>query len=125
MAAHELGYFGNIWVRQHVLEKKGDSGPAHTHYFDHITLLTKGSVSVQVKGHDPKTFTAPTFIVVKKEYEHRIVALEDDVNYYCVFALRNLDGEVIGDIYGEKHNPLSAMDCSPDYHEKVKKLEDL
>ena len=25
----ELGYFGNIWVRQHNLEKEGDTNPDH------------------------------------------------------------------------------------------------
>lgn len=125
MSKHELGYFGNIWVRQHTLEKKGDSFPGHYHYFDHITLLTKGSVSVVVDGQEPKEFKAPTFIVIRKEQMHQVIALEDDTTYYCVFALRNLEGEVVGDIYGEEHNPLSAMSAPEDYWEKVKKLQEL
>ena len=38
---------------------------------------------------------------------HKFTALEDNTVWYCVFALRDLDGEVT-DIYGPEHNPLSA-----------------
>jgi len=107
MSSHELGYFGNIWVRQNVLSKAGDTFGGHKHEFDHVSLLTKGKVKVIVEGHPEKEFVAPTFIVIRKEYEHEFIALEDDTNWYCVFALRDLDGNIT-DIYGENHNPLSA-----------------
>lgn len=107
MSSHELGYFGNIWVRQNVLDKSGTSFGGHKHHFDHVSLLTKGSVRVEVDGFEPKKFKAPTFIVIKKDHEHNFIALEDDTQWYCVFALRDLDGEVT-DIYGDNHNPLSA-----------------
>jgi quercetin dioxygenase-like cupin family protein len=107
MKSTELGYFGNIWVRQNTMEKSGVSHPGHQHHFDHVTLLVKGNVKVDVEGQPSKEFHAPTFIVIRKELEHKITALTDDVLYYCVFALRNLDGEVT-EIYGEEHDPLSA-----------------
>ena len=110
----EMGYFGNIWVRQNVLEKVGDSFGGHKHYFDHVTLLSKGSVEVQVEGHAAKRFDAPTFIVIKKEHEHKVTALTDDVMYYCVFALRDMDGEVVDEMYEDKHNPLSAAHVPPE-----------
>jgi hypothetical protein len=105
---HELGVFGNIWVRQNVLDLAGESHEGHKHYFDHVTLLVKGSVQIEVDGNPVKEFTAPTFIVIKKELEHKITAITDDVLYYCVFALRDMDGNVIEDMFGEQHNPLSA-----------------
>ena len=108
MISTELGYFGNIWVRQNTMEKTGTSHPGHKHHFDHVTLLTKGKVKVEVDGQPEKEFVAPTFIVIRKELEHKITALTDDVLYYCVFALRNLDGDVIDPMYEEKHDPLSA-----------------
>jgi quercetin dioxygenase-like cupin family protein len=125
MSSHELGYFGNIWVRQHVLEKKGNSFPGHTHKFDHVTLLSKGSVMVHVEGKEPKKFTAPTFIIIRKEHQHNIEALEDDTLYYCVFALRNIDGEVVEDIFGEEHDPMSAMSVESNYWEKRKQIENI
>ena len=108
MKSIEMGYFGNIWVRQNELEKSGDSFDGHKHYFDHVTLLVKGKVQVQVEGHDPKEFTAPTFIIIKKEHEHKLTALTDDVVYYCVFALRDNDGNVVDEMFADQHNPLSS-----------------
>ena len=104
----EMGYFGNIWVRQNQLEHSGESFDGHKHFFDHVTLLVKGTVRVEVEGKEAKEFTAPTFIVVRKDHEHKMTAVTDDVLYYCVFALRNLDGEVIDEWSPEKHDPFCA-----------------
>ena len=107
-AINELGYFGNIWVRSHYLKKQGDtSGDGHYHKFDHISLLTSGSVKVEVDGYPAKEFIAPTFIVIRKDHKHSFTALQDDTVYYCVFALRNVEGE-IEDVYGPDVDPLCA-----------------
>jgi len=120
----DLGYFGNIWVRQNLLEKVGDSnGGGHTHKFDHVSLLTQGKVSVEVEGFPSKEFTAPTFIVIRKEHRHRFTALEDNSIWYCVFALRDLDGEPIDELFDpNKHDPLSAA-MADNYGLKVLDLD--
>lgn len=105
---HELGYFGNIWVRQNTLSKIGHFVDGHTHHFDHVTLLISGKVLVEVEGHPAKEFTAPTFIIIRKEHKHKFTALENNSVWYCVFALRDLDGEVM-EIFSENHDPLSAQ----------------
>ena len=107
MKSFELGYFGNIWVRQNVLERAGQAHDGHKHKFDHVTLLVSGKVSVELQGSDAKEFTAPTFIVIRKEHNHKITALEDNTLYYCVYALRDIDGEVM-EIFGPQHDPESA-----------------
>lgn len=121
----DLGYFGNIWVKQHHLHNRQDNGGGHAHKFDHITLLCQGKVKVEIDGYEPKEFTAPTFIIIRKEHQHKITALEDNTIYYCVFALRNIDGEVIDNIYGEQHDPESTASVSPDYWKKVEKIKDI
>ena len=113
---YELGYFGNIWVRQNSIDKAGDSFPGHEHHFDHVTLLVQGKVLVEVDGYEPKEFQAPTFIVIKKDKQHKITSLTDNVLYYCVFALRDKDGEVLEEVFGDEHNPLSAMALDPKSH---------
>ena len=122
MKTFELGYFGNIWVRQNVLEFVGDTHGGHEHKFDHVTLLVSGKVSVEIEGHEPKEFTAPTFIVIRKEHSHKITSLVDGTVYYCVFALRDLDGEVM-EIFGEQHDPESSGGKDTGYRKKVKELE--
>jgi hypothetical protein len=124
---HELGYFGNIWVRQNTLEHAGMTGGGHHHHFDHVSLLAKGRVRVSMDGKEPKEFTAPTFIVIRAECSHEIVALEDDTVYYCVFALRDINGEVIEPIFGEQHdpNPLSAAATDQQFWDRRKLIENI
>lgn len=101
-----MGYFGNIWVKSHILKEKGQTnGGGHSHHFDHVTLLIKGSVSVSVEGGPEKEFHAPTFVVVKKDKSHKFTALEDDTVYYCVFALRDIDGQPIDELVDERNTP--------------------
>lgn len=104
---YQLGYVGNVWVRENYLEHQGDAAGGHTHEFDHVSLLCRGKVRVEVKGFPPKEFTAPTFIVIKKQYEHDFVALTDDVLWYCVFAFAEGDGPSDEAIYGAENCPIS------------------
>lgn len=122
MKTFELGYFGNIWVKQNVLELAGEAFEGHEHKFDHVTLLVSGKVSVQIKDNEPKEFKAPTFIVIRKEHQHKITALEDGTVYYCVYALRDLNGDVM-EIFGPEHDPESASARNQGYWEKIKTLE--
>lgn len=104
MRTDDMGFFGNIWVRQRVL-RQGEQHPGHKHHFDHVTLLVRGQVEVDVEGRCSQ-FTAPTFIVIRAEQQHGFTALTDDVLYYCVFALRDLDGQVL-DHFTPDHDPNS------------------
>ena len=75
-----MGYYGNVWVRSHYFAKAGDTnGGGHKHNFNHVTLLAVGSVLVEVEGHTPKEFHAPTFIIIDKDHNHKFTALTDGV----------------------------------------------
>jgi hypothetical protein len=112
----EHGFVGNIWVRQNYMQKAGDVVGGHMHYHDHVSLLVKGSVQVQINDEPPKDFVAPTFIVVRKEHRHKITALENDTIWYCVFAMRDIDGDVadIIDPANLPNYPPLAADAAPD-----------
>jgi hypothetical protein len=122
---NHMGYFGNVWVRQNILEKAGDTnGNGHKHKFDHVSLLTQGKVKVEIDGYPPKEFTAPTFIIVRKEHNHKFTALENDTIWYCIFALRDLDGEPIDEVFDpENHDPMCHTTVSNDYWDKINQLE--
>lgn len=107
----ELGFFGNIWVRSHLMRKAGDTNGnkgGHYHVFDHVTLLVKGSIKVEVEGYEPTRYVAPTFITIKKDKHHLITALEDDTIYYCVFAMRDVNGDIT-DVYSPQNTPYITM----------------
>ena len=114
MLVEEHGYIGNIWVRQNYLQHAGDKVGGHIHYFDHVSLLAKGSVEVRIDGKEPHVFKAPTFIVIRKHHRHEITALENDTSWYCVFAARDIDGSV-ADIVDQKNYPWFAMAAPDDF----------
>ncbi len=70
----------------------GDKNEGHTHNFDHVTLLAKGSVEVDVEGNKT-TFAAPHMIFIAKGKRHFLTALADDTIAYCVHALRTGERE--------------------------------
>ena len=72
--------------------KAGDQNEGHVHNFDHITLLSKGSVEVNVEGNVSQ-FKAPHLIYITKGKAHFIKALEDDTIACCVHALRTGERE--------------------------------
>ena len=102
-----MGVFGNIWVRSHRYAKKGDRHRGHYHHFDHVTLVATGGVLCKVDGEEPKEFWAPTFIVIKKDKRHAFTALADNTTYFCVYALRDKDGEVTA-VYSGDNSPYGA-----------------
>lgn len=124
MLYEEHGYVGNIWVKQNYLEKAGDTVGGHLHYFDHVSLLAKGSVEVSIDGKNPHVFNAPTFIVIRKNHRHEIKALEDDTSWYCVFAARDIDGNVL-DIVGPENEPWFAMAAPDSYWDNRNLLDSL
>jgi quercetin dioxygenase-like cupin family protein len=82
----------NLWLRQMHFVKAGDRNEGHIHNFDHITLLTNGSVIVDVEGQTTE-FTAPHMIYIAKGKRHFLIAKEDDTIAYCVHALRSGERE--------------------------------
>jgi hypothetical protein len=104
----EFGYYGNIWIRQNTLNEIGDQNDGHYHKYDHVTLVTSGKIQVEIDGYNPTEHAAPTFVIIRKDYMHKVTALEPNTVYYCLYALRDLDGEVLPDIHGGEHDPMSA-----------------
>lgn len=84
----------NLWLRQMVFKNKGDANEGHEHNYDHVTLLTNGSVRVNVEGNISE-FKAPQIIYIKQGKSHFIEALEDNTIAFCVHALRDKDTEDI------------------------------
>ncbi|OQW34876.1 MAG: hypothetical protein A4E20_01480 [Nitrospira sp. SG-bin2] len=72
-----------MWVRQLLFEQVGDTHRGHYHSEDHATLLTYGSLSINVDGVG-HTYTAPHIIVITKGKRHDLTALEPGTLAYCV-----------------------------------------
>jgi hypothetical protein len=90
----------NVYCRMMNFLKKGDFELGHYHTYDHGTLLSKGSLRVDILSESgtvqsTKIFTAPTFIYVDKDKIHRLTAIEDDTIACCIHALRTIDEEIL------------------------------
>jgi quercetin dioxygenase-like cupin family protein len=84
----KLAMVSNLWIKLMTFENAGDVNEGHEHEFDHITLLTNGSVEVDVNG-TKSIFTAPQIIYTQKKTIHTMTALEDNTTASCVIAIRN------------------------------------
>lgn len=104
LTSEAIGYFGNVWIRAHHFAKAGEVHDGHTHTFDHVSFLTKGRVQVIVGKHATE-YEAPNFIVIGKDVEHQIIALEDETQWWCVFAVRDKNGEVVEIVNEAQHDP--------------------
>jgi quercetin dioxygenase-like cupin family protein len=87
--------------------KAGDCNEGHLHNYDHITLLSKGSVEVDVEGQKT-VFKAPHMIYIAKGKRHFLTALEDDTVASCIHALRT--GEREEDILDPSMIPAGIKD---------------
>jgi quercetin dioxygenase-like cupin family protein len=66
----------------------GDTEQGHSHPFDHLTLLAKGSLRVTVDGL-VTDFQAPHMIYIQKDKTHELVALESETLAFCIHGLRD------------------------------------
>jgi hypothetical protein len=96
-AAQEFGFFGNLFVRQVVFAEAGDWLPGHEHRFDHMTFVGRGGVRVHRDDAvaPDRTVWAPAFIETPARMRHSLHALEDDTVAWCIFAVRDVDGQVL------------------------------
>lgn len=92
----------NVWIKMMTFRKAGDFIPGHKHIFDHPTLVSQGSVEVDVSG-ELTTFTAPAIICIERDKVHKITALEDGTVASCIHAIR--EGREIDDIIEEDMLP--------------------
>jgi len=90
----------NVFTRMMHFVNKGDIEEGHKHTYDHATLVSSGSVQIDVLDDlknvvDTNTFSAPTMIYIKKENYHRITALEDNTVCGCIHAIRTINEEIV------------------------------
>ena len=90
----------NIYSRLMYFIHKGDVEVGHKHLYDHATLVSTGSVLVEVLDDSDnvlssKEFIAPNMIYINKDRYHRITSLEDNTVVSCIHAVRTIDEEIL------------------------------
>jgi hypothetical protein len=91
----------NVYTRLMHFQNVGDIEIGHAHDFDHGTLVSSGSVLVEILDNttkepiSKKTIEAPNFVYIEKHKFHRITALADNTVCACIHALRTNDNELL------------------------------
>lgn len=90
----------NVYARCMYFENKGDIEIGHCHTHDHGTLISSGSVLVEMLDDNGKIlgarpFISPSFVFISKMHQHRITALEDKTVAVCIHALRDVEGNLL------------------------------
>ena len=91
----------NVYSRLMHFLKKGDVENGHKHTYDHATLVSSGSVLVEVLDeftNEPissKPFTAPNMVFIHKDKIHRLTALENNTVCSCIHAIRTIEDEIV------------------------------
>lgn len=95
---------GNVYIRPNKLKDVGDLVQGHKHNFDHTTIVFKGAVHVTAVLPDGKKierdFMAPSHFLVRAEVEHRIVAIQSDTEFWCVYSHHTPQGDVVQEYPG-------------------------
>ena len=89
----EIGAYGPLYLRKHHFKRANDVHPGKQHQFDHVSLVARGPISVTVGGIETVYETDDLFIVPAKT-EHHIKALRDNAVLWCLFVLRDSQGEI-------------------------------
>ena len=91
----------NVYTRLMHFQNAGDIELGHNHSFDHGTLVSNGSVLVEIldtttkEPVSQKIIESPNFVYIDKNKFHRITALEDNTVCACIHALRTIDEEIL------------------------------
>lgn len=91
----------NVYCRLMHFEKQGDIELGHYHNHDHGTLVSSGSVLVEMLSDteasvvSSKVFKAPSFVFIAKDKKHRLTSLEDNTVCVCIHAIRDVEGSIL------------------------------
>jgi quercetin dioxygenase-like cupin family protein len=85
----------NVAVRMMHFQEVGDTHDGHIHNFNHLSLLSKGSVRVEFNSGVAE-YSAPCIIIVPKLVRHLFIATEAGTVMSCVHAVR--DGTGVEDV---------------------------
>lgn len=101
---HHFG--GGVYAKQ-VFIPAGNVVAKHKHNFDHLSILARGVVQIEVDG-EVKELTGPACITVSKDKYHLISALTDCV-WFCIHATDCVDEAKIDEVLIAPQSSVSEI----------------
>jgi len=97
---------GSLRIRKWVDGKEGDCIPGHGHKHNHTTFVMSGICRIEATLLDgskfDETFIAPTHAPILAGVRHKLTAMVDGTEWWCVFSHRDFNGQVIEDSIGNE-----------------------
>ena len=90
---------GNIFIRTKGKLTKGQIIEGHKHNFDHTSLVLSGAIRLTKNGETTEC-RAPSWVLIEAGVEHQIEVLEEGTVFWCVYAHRNPQGEIVQEYTG-------------------------
>ena len=91
-----IGLVKNVYVRMINLPTVGSEVKGHSHPYDHMTLLSSGSVQVTCENLE-RHIVAPCIFLTGALKKHSFVATSNDTVLSCVHVLRDEHGEILAE----------------------------
>jgi quercetin dioxygenase-like cupin family protein len=88
-------FSAGVYAKQMLLPAK-HFAVSHAHAYDHLSILAKGSVTVEVQGVE-KDYMAPACITILSGQHHTITAHEDSV-WFCIHATAETDPSNVDEV---------------------------
>lgn len=73
-----------VYIRQIVVKNANSIIPQHSHVYDHMTMIVKGSVRIWKDGDLIGERTAPDGVFIPAHAKHAFLTLQDDTVLYCI-----------------------------------------
>lgn len=89
----DLVVFAGIFCKLWHIPTAGTVAEAHTHTWDHLTLIMSGRVRMFSDGAELGEFAAPAVIRIMANKQHWMTALTDNVTVACVHAVGEAERE--------------------------------
>jgi aspartyl/asparaginyl beta-hydroxylase (cupin superfamily) len=100
-----MGLAANIYVKQLHFLNAGDSDTPVSFVYDHLALLAKGKIIVNVNGQETE-FTAPKIVFIKSNITHQFKASTDNSVVYLVQVIRDSNAMILDPSMVPKANEL-------------------
>lgn len=93
---HQVICISNLCVRQVGLMAKNAYDTRHSSPYDSVLLVTNGSIRAAIVDEDVYTeFKAPHIVILEKDKEYILEALDDETIVYDISALRTSTGDIV------------------------------
>lgn len=77
----------DLFVKSILVRKTGTMIPQHSHKFDHISLISAGSVGVYCEKQHVGEFRSPNHVLIKAGTKHLFITREDNTVVSCIHRI--------------------------------------